>query len=87
VRYNGASLLGLAGIVVKSHGSADATGFHYAVQRAVQEVSRDLPRHLAAELVPRRPAISTAAVESTADLESSRREAPVTMKANKSIGD
>ncbi|MFO7648929.1 phosphate acyltransferase PlsX [Halomonas campaniensis] len=60
VRYNGASLLGLAGIVVKSHGSADATGFHYAVQRAVQEVSRDLPRHLAAGLVPRRPAIDSA---------------------------
>ncbi|WP_445003187.1 phosphate acyltransferase PlsX [Halomonas mongoliensis] len=56
VRYNGASLLGLAGIVVKSHGSADAIGFHYAVQRAVQEVRHDLPRCLAAGLVPRRSA-------------------------------
>lgn len=50
VRYNGASLLGLGGIVVKSHGSADATGFHFAVARAVQEVRRDLPRRLAVEL-------------------------------------
>lgn len=47
VRYNGASLLGLRGIVVKSHGSADAAGFHYAVARAAQEVRRDLPRRLA----------------------------------------
>lgn len=50
VRYNGASLLGLTGIVIKSHGSADATGFSYAVQRAVREVSQDLPSRLAAEL-------------------------------------
>lgn len=56
VRYNGASLLGLAGIVVKSHGSADAIGFHYAVQRAVQEVRHDLPRCLAVGLAPRRGA-------------------------------
>ncbi|MGO2132226.1 MAG: phosphate acyltransferase PlsX [Halomonas sp.] len=47
VRYNGASLLGIRGIVVKSHGSADAAGFHYAVARAAQEVRRDLPRRLA----------------------------------------
>lgn len=50
VRYNGASLLGLAGIVVKSHGGSDADGFRYAVLRAVQEVEHDLPRRLAREL-------------------------------------
>ncbi|WP_299236299.1 phosphate acyltransferase PlsX [uncultured Halomonas sp.] len=50
VRYNGASLLGLAGIVVKSHGGSDADGFRYAVLRAVQEVEHDLPRQLAREL-------------------------------------
>lgn len=33
-RYNGASLLGLKGVVIKSHGSADAFGFRYAIQRA-----------------------------------------------------
>ncbi|MFQ3786957.1 phosphate acyltransferase PlsX [Halomonas sp. A29] len=54
VRYNGASLLGLDGIVIKSHGSADATGFSYAVLRAVQEVSRGLPERLAVELDARR---------------------------------
>ncbi len=37
-RYNGASLLGLRGIVVKSHGSADAFAFDFAIQRACEEV-------------------------------------------------
>ncbi|MBY5925567.1 MULTISPECIES: phosphate acyltransferase PlsX [Halomonas] len=54
VRYNGASLLGLAGIVIKSHGSCDAQGFHYALRRASQEVRRDLPSRLHAELDHRR---------------------------------
>jgi glycerol-3-phosphate acyltransferase PlsX len=54
VRYNGASLLGLAGIVVKSHGGADAAGFHFAMSRAVQEVRHDLPVRLAGELALRR---------------------------------
>jgi glycerol-3-phosphate acyltransferase PlsX len=57
VRYNGASLLGLAGIVVKSHGGADATGFHFALRRAVQEVRHNLPGRLAAELDQRRSAM------------------------------
>lgn len=50
VRYNGASLLGLAGIVIKSHGRADAQGFACAVSRAVQEVRMNLPGHLEREL-------------------------------------
>ncbi|WP_336971328.1 phosphate acyltransferase PlsX [Alcaligenes sp. PF14] len=33
-RHNGAALLGLRGIVIKSHGSADAYAFGYALQRA-----------------------------------------------------
>nr|WP_027335445.1 phosphate acyltransferase PlsX [Halomonas sp. HL-48] len=47
VRYNGASLLGLQGIVVKSHGGAQAEGFYYAIRRAMQEVEHDLPERLA----------------------------------------
>ena len=38
-RYNGATLLGLKGIVVKSHGSADAFAFRRAIERAAEEVS------------------------------------------------
>jgi phosphate acyltransferase len=36
-RYNGATLLGLRGIVVKSHGSADVLAFESAIERAAEE--------------------------------------------------
>ena len=45
-RHNGASLLGLQGIVVKSHGSAGVQGFQSAIQRALIEIQEDLPRRL-----------------------------------------
>jgi glycerol-3-phosphate acyltransferase PlsX len=45
-RYNGATLLGLRGIVVKSHGSADAYGFEFAVQRAVDEARSGVLAHI-----------------------------------------
>jgi phosphate acyltransferase len=41
-RYNGAALLGLRGVVVKSHGSADAYSFSKALERAASEVEHDL---------------------------------------------
>ena len=41
-RYNGASLLGLRGIVIKSHGSADAYAFGRALARAADEVQNDV---------------------------------------------
>jgi len=41
-RYNGATLLGLRGIVVKSHGSADAVAFVQALERAAEEVSTEV---------------------------------------------
>ena len=37
-RFNGASLTGLNGIVVKSHGSADSAGFSSAIKVAIKEV-------------------------------------------------
>lgn len=43
-RYNGASLLGLKGIVVKSHGSADSFAFQFAIERAVDEVRNGVLR-------------------------------------------
>jgi phosphate acyltransferase len=42
-QYNGASLIGLRGIVVKSHGNATAEAFLYAIREAVQEVDRQVP--------------------------------------------
>lgn len=44
--YNGASLLGLKGVVIKSHGSADRYAFGQALKRAVDEVRNDVVRRI-----------------------------------------
>lgn len=47
-RYNGASLLGLNGIVLKSHGGANALAFQNAIEEAVLQAKNnvvDLVRH------------------------------------------
>jgi len=41
-QYNGAALLGLRGVVIKSHGSADSHAFGYALQRARDAVHSGL---------------------------------------------
>ncbi|WP_394173161.1 phosphate acyltransferase PlsX [Thalassotalea litorea] len=45
-QYNGASLLGLRGIVVKSHGNANSTAFYNAILEAVKEVERQVPEKI-----------------------------------------
>jgi len=45
-RYNGATLLGLQGILVKSHGDADVDGFRQAIEVAVREVDSDVPQQI-----------------------------------------
>ncbi len=42
--FNGASLLGLTGIVVKSHGGASANAFETAIFEAVKEVKHNIPK-------------------------------------------
>ena len=49
-RYNGASLLGLRGIVIKSHGSADALSFRYAIKEAIVEVQKNVPSQISQQL-------------------------------------
>ena len=49
-RYNGASFLGLQGVVVKSHGSAGKEGFGAAVLHAVQDIQHNLPEQLNKQL-------------------------------------
>jgi glycerol-3-phosphate acyltransferase PlsX len=44
--YNGASLLGLRGIVVKSHGAADRLSFRVAIGRAVEEARGGVLNHI-----------------------------------------
>ena len=41
-RYNGATLLGLNGIVVKSHGGANEFAFQYAIEEAMHEVNTNV---------------------------------------------
>lgn len=45
-RYNGASFLGLKGIVVKSHGSADHFAFLCAIERAAEEARGGMLHHI-----------------------------------------
>ena len=42
-RYNGASLVGLNGIVIKSHGGADVVAFKQAISTAIIEVEKNVP--------------------------------------------
>jgi phosphate acyltransferase len=50
---NGASLLGLEGIVVKSHGNADENSFFQAMKRAVREVETNVPQLISESLLKR----------------------------------
>ena len=45
-KYNGATLVGLDGIVIKSHGSADAFAFEHAIDTAVVEVRNRVPQQI-----------------------------------------
>ncbi|MDH5622553.1 MAG: phosphate acyltransferase PlsX [Gammaproteobacteria bacterium] len=44
--YNGATLVGLNGIVIKSHGSADSLAFQHAIDTAIVEVRNQLPQQI-----------------------------------------
>ena len=49
-RYNGASLLGLNGIVVKSHGSADTSSFLNAIRIASLEIENSVPQQISSAI-------------------------------------
>jgi glycerol-3-phosphate acyltransferase PlsX len=49
-RYNGATLIGLNGTVIKSHGGADALAFRHAIHEAVAEVRNRVPERIGREL-------------------------------------
>jgi glycerol-3-phosphate acyltransferase PlsX len=53
-RYNGASLVGLNGIVLKSHGSADQFAFENAVKAAIVEARKGVPVQIG-KLIENRP--------------------------------
>ncbi|AOM40472.1 phosphate acyltransferase [Xenorhabdus hominickii] len=49
-QYNGATLLGLRGIVIKSHGAANEHAFKAAIDQAIQAVEKQVPDRIAARL-------------------------------------
>lgn len=48
--YNGASLVGLQGIVIKSHGSADELSFANAINEAIIEIEKNIPQRISSEV-------------------------------------
>ena len=44
--YNGASLVGLNGIVIKSHGGADSYAFQHSIETALVEVRNQVPQQI-----------------------------------------
>lgn len=58
--YNGAGLLGLKGIVFKSHGSADAYAFRCALERAAEAARQRLPEKIAARMAVIHPSTAAA---------------------------
>ncbi len=49
-RYNGASFIGLQGIVIKSHGGAKMQAFAHAIEEAVIQVEKNIPQRISAEV-------------------------------------
>jgi len=49
-RFNGASILGLQGIVIKSHGNAGVSGFTTAIQQADREITANVHERISAHV-------------------------------------
>ncbi|QET01081.1 phosphate acyltransferase PlsX [Cupriavidus pauculus] len=60
-RHNGASLLGLRGLVIKSHGSADARSFEWAIKRGYDAASNGVIERIARAFANKAGATSAAA--------------------------
>ena len=58
-RYNGASLLGLKGVVVKSHGSADVYAYRHALAQAAEAARQNLPEKISSRMAAM-PAVTPA---------------------------
>jgi glycerol-3-phosphate acyltransferase PlsX len=48
--YNGASFVGLRGIVIKSHGGADVLAFTRAIDEAIAEIRKNVPERISQHL-------------------------------------
>jgi glycerol-3-phosphate acyltransferase PlsX len=63
-RYNGAALLGLRGLVFKSHGSADAMAFEHALNRAYDAARNNLLDRVRSRIAAAAPLLLAAQTES-----------------------
>jgi glycerol-3-phosphate acyltransferase PlsX len=50
-QFNGASVVGLQGIIVKSHGNANTTAFGHAIEEALNELSNNLPELIRQKII------------------------------------
>lgn len=66
-RYNGATLAGLRGVAIKSHGGTDAVGFLAAIKVAAKEAKRELPERIAIAISQIPKAVETKAIETKAE--------------------
>ncbi len=65
-RYNGANLIGLNAIVVKSHGGTDALGFRHAIEYAIKSAESKLVERIGQQIEDRIKTESTHEIQSTA---------------------
>jgi glycerol-3-phosphate acyltransferase PlsX len=49
-RYNGATFIGLRGIVIKSHGGANQHAFAHAIEEAIVQVEKNIPQRISSEV-------------------------------------
>jgi len=68
-RYNGASLLGLRGLVFKSHGGADAYSFEWAIRRAFEAAKLDVLARISTSIVALMPQSDASPADSEANRE------------------
>jgi glycerol-3-phosphate acyltransferase PlsX len=64
-RYNGAALLGLRGLVFKSHGSADEFAFEQALNRAYDAARNNLLDRVQARIAHARPLLAASEAEAS----------------------
>ena len=65
-RYNGGSLLGLRGLVFKSHGGADAYGYEWAIKRAFDAVKNDVLSRISSTIAELKPQFDVPVIEAEA---------------------
>ena len=76
-RYNGAALLGLQGLVFKSHGSADAFAFERALSRAYDATRNNLLERVRERIAHAAPILKTSPIEP--GLQISRKESALSV--------